>query len=715
MLPPCTTSFERNCKKIMYYAGLTPNIIEIRWSDFKHLIGNLAELSLSTECIYFCPAQERFSNGLNALQNDCDYNAFLETAYGGKQLVNVYIDCMDEPLFEWLEKEDPKSDNEAVEKNDEEDVDSQLYDNEKWEHEEDEEVVSTKRTTNDHFINKLYPIEFEDQKDEGPQRTIFHVHNSTKDWKGMTPVIGMKFANPGVLKFSLSNYAVANGNAKKFALSEIEGNLREHYSKLWDYGSKILRANPGSHVQICVEPEGPGMGGWKGAEGSFFYGCFLKGICRGELIAAVGRDANNSIYPLAWVVINVKSKDTWKWFLDNLMDDIGGGLGNGLILISDGHKGLMEVVKERAPKAEHRLNSYVAGYQQFEVIQGNERYAVDLSKRICGCRSWQISGIPCVHGMAAIASQNLDPELYVAACFKKEKFLQAYAYIITPLNDSSLWPTDPDITLFPLPPKRRRLPGRPAIKMKRDKAEKELSGKRREKVSKGRKIWHMTFLKKKINKHSIHKNEEEDRHTSLMSKEKINVLDAINLAVSPWRNVKQESIANYFRHCKICTANPTGSNDLNDVTSGEDIRELENLITGMHYRHKMDVNELLDYPSENNECYKVQSNEEIIADTVQNSVDDEVDDDSVPLEPVTRKEALQAATTLHNFLLQYENTVPQLLSAIGRFKDELNIDLKFTKKTSLTFTMLYKVNVLNEREAKTRREKRLHEVDKELR
>ena len=180
------------------------------WSDFKRLIGSLAESSLSTERIYFCPAQERFSNGLNALQNDCDYYAFLETAYEGKQLVNLYIDYMDEPLFEWLEKEDPESDNEAVEMNDEEDVDSQLYDNEKWEHEEDEEVVSIKRTTNDHFLNKLCPIEFEDEEDEGPQRTVFPVHDATKDWKEMTPVIGMKFANP-VLKFSLSNYAVANG------------------------------------------------------------------------------------------------------------------------------------------------------------------------------------------------------------------------------------------------------------------------------------------------------------------------------------------------------------------------------------------------------------------------------------------------------------------------------------------------------------------------
>ncbi|XP_022003808.1 uncharacterized protein LOC110901277 [Helianthus annuus] len=90
----------------------------------------------------------------------------------------------------------------------------------------------------------------------------------------------------------------------------------------------------------------------------------------------------------------------------------------------------------------------------------------------------------------------------------------------------------------------------------------------------------------------------------------------------------------------------------------------------------MDVNELLDYSGENNECYEVQSIEEIMTDAVQNPVDD----DSVPLELVTRKKTLQAATTLHNFLFQYENTVPQLLNAMGRFKDELNIDSKFTKK-----------------------------------
>ncbi|CAI9304145.1 unnamed protein product [Lactuca saligna] len=160
-------------------------------------------------------------------------------------------------------------------------------------------------------------------------------------------------------------------NAKKFALSEIEGTLKEHYSRLWDYGIEIKRANPGSTVSMHVDHTLDGSliferlyvcfkgvrDGW--VEGCRqiigIDGCFLKGICKGELLAAVGRDANNSMFPLAWAVVTVENKDTWKWFLDLLMDDIDRGSGNGLTLISDGHKGLIEAIKERVPHAEHRL------------------------------------------------------------------------------------------------------------------------------------------------------------------------------------------------------------------------------------------------------------------------------------------------------------------------------------------------------------------------
>ena len=156
-------------------------------------------------------------------------------------------------------------------------------------------------------------------------------------------------------KFNINVSVGQCRNAKKFALTEIEGNLREHYGKIWDYGNEILRSNPGSHVEIYVEPTNNStvlfdrfyisfkgvVNGWLDGYRKVIGidGCFLKGLCKGELLSAVGRDANNHIYPIAWAVVNVESKHTWKWFLSNLMDDIDeGGNGHGITLLFDGHK-----------------------------------------------------------------------------------------------------------------------------------------------------------------------------------------------------------------------------------------------------------------------------------------------------------------------------------------------------------------------------------------
>lgn len=39
-------------------------------------------------------------------------------------------------------------------------------------------------------------------------------------------------------------------------------------------------------------------------------GCFLKGICGGVLLSAVGRDGNNQMYPIAWAVVETESSET---------------------------------------------------------------------------------------------------------------------------------------------------------------------------------------------------------------------------------------------------------------------------------------------------------------------------------------------------------------------------------------------------------------------
>ena len=80
--------------------------------------------------------------------------------------------------------------------------------------------------------------------------------------------------------------------------------------------------------------------GWKGScrRVKNLDGCFLKGLCSGELICVVGRDANNHIFPIAWAVVCEENKENWKWFLENLKDDIQVDDGSGITMISDHHK-----------------------------------------------------------------------------------------------------------------------------------------------------------------------------------------------------------------------------------------------------------------------------------------------------------------------------------------------------------------------------------------
>ena len=142
--------------------------------------------------------------------------------------------------------------------------------------------------------------------------------------------------------------------AKEWAKEFIEGKLTEHYARIWDYANELRRSNPGSTCKFCVtrNPDGKNyfhriyigfkalIDGWKGGCRRVIGldGCFLKGQVKGELLTAIGRDANNQVYPIAWAVVDVENKDNWTWFMELLRYDLDLGRGNGLVVISDQHK-----------------------------------------------------------------------------------------------------------------------------------------------------------------------------------------------------------------------------------------------------------------------------------------------------------------------------------------------------------------------------------------
>ncbi|KAL4316578.1 hypothetical protein AHAS_Ahas15G0299100 [Arachis hypogaea] len=52
-------------------------------------------------------------------------------------------------------------------------------------------------------------------------------------------------------------------------------------------------------------------------------GCHLKGDHGQQLLVAVGRDPNDNYFPIAVAAVEAETKDSWGWFLDLLLNDIG--------------------------------------------------------------------------------------------------------------------------------------------------------------------------------------------------------------------------------------------------------------------------------------------------------------------------------------------------------------------------------------------------------
>lgn len=59
------------------------------------------------------------------------------------------------------------------------------------------------------------------------------------------------------------------------------------------------------------------------------------------MLAAVGRDANNQMFPIAWAVVDVESEDNWVWFIEKLQNDLNLYNGEGFTIISDRQKVLI--------------------------------------------------------------------------------------------------------------------------------------------------------------------------------------------------------------------------------------------------------------------------------------------------------------------------------------------------------------------------------------
>ncbi|WVZ17312.1 hypothetical protein V8G54_010294 [Vigna mungo] len=167
--------------------------------------------------------------------------------------------------------------------------------------------------------------------------------------------------------------------AKAMATANIEGCFKQQYERLYDYAHEILRSNPGSTVQVKVDRDGDNVifnriyVCLKACKDSFVScrpiihldGCFLKGKYGGELLTAVARDGNDQMCPLAYVVVEVENKESWTWFLELLIDDVGGGAAcSRCTFVSDQQKGLKLALQQLFPGVDQRFCAVTATHPQ---------------------------------------------------------------------------------------------------------------------------------------------------------------------------------------------------------------------------------------------------------------------------------------------------------------------------------------------------------------
>uniref|UniRef100_A0ACD5U046 Uncharacterized protein n=1 Tax=Avena sativa TaxID=4498 RepID=A0ACD5U046_AVESA len=79
------------------------------------------------------------------------------------------------------------------------------------------------------------------------------------------------------------------------------------------------------------------------------------------------------------------------------------------------------------------------GNRIFEIEERGINYIVDLRKRTCSCRRWDLSGIPCWHAVSALRHDKISPESYVNSCYSVERYCKAYKHIIWPCRDVREW------------------------------------------------------------------------------------------------------------------------------------------------------------------------------------------------------------------------------------------------------------------------------------
>ena len=106
------------------------------------------------------------------------------------------------------------------------------------------------------------------------------------------------------------------------------------------------------------------------------------------------------------------------------------------------------------------------GKEGFEVKENQKyRFTVNLEKRTCTCRYFQLSGLPRCHAICSIYASSKKIDDYIADCYSIKVYNKIYDHCLEPMEGEDSWPTADQPR--PKPPGFITLPGRPNTERRR--------------------------------------------------------------------------------------------------------------------------------------------------------------------------------------------------------------------------------------------------------
>ncbi|KAH0650355.1 hypothetical protein KY284_030267 [Solanum tuberosum] len=217
----------------------------------------------------------------------------------------------------------------------------------------------------------------------------------------------------------------------------------------------------------------------------------LGGNYKGTFVSASTLDGAGCIFLLAYGVVDTKNDCSWTWFFEQFKNAFGER--ENICIVSDRNESIMksayrkedfDKLMAKVVKVDHKVKDYLedAGYEKWSrvhsivnrVYQAGRRYIVCLERKICTCGRFQCDEIPCEHAIAVLKHKNVtDMHPYCSDYYKSDALEKTYEVAMVPMPDKEDW-TIPDYVLdeIVLPPRYRRLAGRPRNRRKKNADEK---------------------------------------------------------------------------------------------------------------------------------------------------------------------------------------------------------------------------------------------------